>query len=348
MFLNRLAADRVRAIIAEFGGNETSHLAFLGDKNIYYYTVDGKDQLFFMYQARNGRLVVMGDPVGNRAVWQEAVYQFMTTADRYGYQLVFYEVGEEMTLLLHEYGFDFLKTGEDGLVKLADFTLAGKKQRSQRALMHKFDREGYQFTIIQPPFDDQFMRELKAVSDEWLGHQVEKGFSLGYFDPAYLNTAPIGIVTDAHDKIVAFATFMPTGGKEILTIDLMRHTHDAPSGIMDKIFIAMFEYGQQHGYTYFDLGMAPLANVGHSQFAFNAEKIAHFIYEYGADLYSFQGLRRYKEKYASLWRPRYTVYFKKGSLVAAMIAVVAVVNQRIGQRPLPATFKSSWLLWWKH
>lgn len=343
-----LAADRVRAIIAEFGGNETSHLAFLGDKNIYYYTVDGKDQLFFMYQARNGRLVVMGDPVGNRAVWQEAVYQFMTTADRYGYQLVFYEVGEEMTLLLHEYGFDFLKTGEDGLVKLADFTLAGKKQRSQRALMHKFDREGYRFNIIQPPFDDQFMRELKAVSDEWLGRQVEKGFSLGYFDPAYLNTAPIGIVTDAHDKIVAFATFMPTGGKEILTIDLMRHTHDAPSGIMDKIFIAMFEYGQQHGYTYFDLGMAPLANVGHSQFAFNAEKIAHFIYEYGADLYSFQGLRRYKEKYASLWRPRYTVYFKKGSLVAAMIAVVAVVNQRIDQRPLPATFKSSWLLWWKH
>lgn len=343
-----LAADRVRAIIAEFGGNETSHLAFLGDKNIYYYTVDGKDQLFFMYQARNGRLVVMGDPVGNHAVWQEAVYQFMTTADRYGYQLVFYEVGEEMTLLLHEYGFDFLKTGEDGLVKLADFTLAGKKQRSQRALMHKFDREGYQFSIIQPPFDDQFMRELKAVSDEWLDHQVEKGFSLGYFDPAYLNTAPIGIVTDAHDKIVAFATFMPTGGKKILTIDLMRHTHDAPSGIMDKIFIAMFEYGQQHGYTYFDLGMAPLANVGHSQFAFNAEKIAHFIYEYGADLYSFQGLRRYKEKYASLWRPRYTVYFKQGSLVAAMIAVVAVVNQRIDQRPLPATFKSSWLLWWKH
>ena len=340
-----LATDRVQAIIDEYGGNETCHLAFLGDKNIYYYKADGKDQLFFMYQAKNGRLVVMGDPVGNRDVWHDAVHQFMVDADRFNYQLVFYEVGEEMTLLLHEYGFDFLKTGEDGMVKLADFTLAGKKQRSQRALMHKFDREGYTFEILQPPFDQATMAELKKISDEWLGNQVEKGFSLGYFDPNYLNTAPIGVVKGADGKMVAFATFMPTGGKEILTIDLMRHTKAAPSGIMDKIFISMFEYGQANNYQYFDLGMAPLANVGHSQYAFNAEKIAHFIYEYGSELYSFQGLRRYKEKYASLWRPKYTVYFKQGSLIAAMIAVVAVVNQRVDQAtPKPVL---DWMLWWK-
>lgn len=325
-------ATRVRQVIREYGGSNISHLAFLRDKALYYYQVDQHDQLFFMYRRKYDRLVVMGDPVGNRAVWRPAFRQFIREADQYGYQLVFYEVSNDVTLLLHEFGFDFIKTGESGLVKLADFTLAGKKQRSQRALMHKFDREGYTFNVIKPPFSDQLMAEMKQVSDSWLGHEVEKGFSLGFFDPYYINQAPVGIVRDKNGKMVAFATFMPTGSKKILTIDLMRHSKDAPSGIMDKVFISMYQYGQENGYTYFDLGMAPLSNVGESQFSFIEEKIAHFIYEYGYHLYGFQGLRHYKDKYASLWESRYIAYRKKNSLVANMLILVSVVNQRIDQK----------------
>lgn len=243
-------------------------------------------------------------------------------------------------MLLHEFGFDFIKTGETGLVKLADFTLAGKRQRSQRALMHKFDREGYQFAVVQPPFDDHFMQELKAVSDDWLGKQIEKGFSLGFFDNYYIQQAPVGTVRDKDGKLVAFATFMPTGSKKILTIDLMRHSHDAPSGIMDKIFISMFLYGQENGYTYFDLGMAPLSNVGEYQFSFLGEKIAHFIYEYGYRLYGFQGLRHYKDKYADEWDSRYTAFRKRSSIISSMLSLVTVVNQRADQP------EKHLLFWW--
>ncbi|KRM27162.1 MULTISPECIES: bifunctional lysylphosphatidylglycerol flippase/synthetase MprF [Limosilactobacillus] len=333
-------ADRARQVINTFGGNETSHLAFLRDKNLYYYQKNGQDQLFFMYRRKYDRLVVMGDPVGNQAVLREAIRQFVREADRYDYEIVFYEVSSKLTMLLHEFGFDFIKTGESGLVTLADFTLAGKKQRSQRALMHKFDREGYQFSVITPPFSDDQLKELKAVSDSWLGEQVEKGFSLGFFDPYYINQAPVGTVRDKDGKLVAFATFMPTGGKEILTIDLMRHSKDAPSGIMDKIFISMYQYGQKNGYTYFDLGMAPLSNVGEYQFSFLEEKIAHFIYEYGYHLYGFQGLRRYKDKYASHWSSRYIAYRKKNSLVANMLILVSVVNQRVDQQ------RRHLFMWW--
>ncbi|MGM9891167.1 bifunctional lysylphosphatidylglycerol flippase/synthetase MprF [Limosilactobacillus sp.] len=324
-------ADRVRRVIDQFGGNETSHLAFLRDKNLYFYQKDGQDQLFFMYRRKYDRLVVMGNPVGNQAVVRAAIRQFVREADLYDYEVVFYEVSSKLTMLLHEFGFDFIKTGESGLVKLADFTLAGKKQRSQRALMHKFDREGYTFTVVEPPFTDDFMAELKGVSDSWLGEQVEKGFSLGFFDPYYINQAPVATVRAKDGRLVAFATFMPTGGKEILTIDLMRHSKDAPSGIMDKIFISMYQYGQEHGYTYFDLGMAPLSNVGEYQFSFLEEKAAHFVYEYGYHLYGFQGLRHYKDKYASTWSSRYITYRKKNSLLANMLIVLSVVNQRIDQ-----------------
>ncbi|WP_295730987.1 bifunctional lysylphosphatidylglycerol flippase/synthetase MprF [uncultured Limosilactobacillus sp.] len=338
-----LDKPRVTAIIKEFGGNETSHLAMLCDKNIYYYTTDHHDQLFFMYRRKNDKLIIMGDPVGNQAMKVPAIRQFLREADCYGYQLVFYEVNSSTTLDLHEFGFDFIKTGEDGWVKLADFTLAGKKQRSQRALMHKFDREGYTFEIVQPPFTDQLMQELKVVSDNWLGNEVEKGFSLGFFSPQYINEAPVALVRSANGQLVAFATLMPTGSKKLLTIDLMRHRRDAPSGIMDKIFVSMFQYGQDNGYEFFDLGMAPLSNVGASQYSFIEEKVAHFIYEYGYHLYGFQGLRHYKDKYASCWFPKYTVFRKKSSLIDSMLALLSVVNQRIDE----PRRRFSWIVWWK-
>lgn len=333
-------ADRARAVIDQFGGNQTSHLAFLRDKNLYYYQVDGQDQLFFMYRQKYDHLIVMGDPIGNQAMIRPALREFIARADRYGYQLVFYEVSGTMTMLLHEFGFDFIKTGETGLIKLADFTLAGKRQRSQRALMHKFDREGYQFSVVQPPFNDSLMKEMKTVSDDWLGKQIEKGFSLGFFDDYYIQQAPVALVRDHDGQLVAFATFMPTGSKQILTIDLMRHSHQAPSGIMDKIFISMFLYGQENGYTYFDLGMAPLSNVGESQFSFLGEKIAHFIYEYGYRLYGFQGLRHYKDKYADQWDPRYTAFRKRSSIISSMLSLVTVVNQRADQQ------NKKLFLWW--
>ena len=47
-----LDKERILNVINEFCGNETSHLAMLRDKNIYYYTEDGQDQLFFMYRKK--------------------------------------------------------------------------------------------------------------------------------------------------------------------------------------------------------------------------------------------------------------------------------------------------------
>lgn len=143
--------------------------------------------------------------------------------------------------------------------------------------MNKFEREGYQFELLTPPFSDDLMAELKAVSDDWLDGRVEKGFSLGFFDPNYLQQAAIAVIYDPEHRIVAFANDMPTGTKEVSSIDLMRHRKDAPSGIMDEVFISLFEHNKAEGYEYFNLGMAPLANVGTSEFSFIEEKIAHLF-----------------------------------------------------------------------
>lgn len=327
---------RIKNLINTYGGNEVSHLAYLKDKMIYIYQHDNEDQLFIMYQIKADKIIIMGEPVGNQEYLKDAIKELVNLSDCYGYQLVFYEINAELTMLLHEYGFDFIKTGEEGFVRLDEFTLKGKKQRAQRALMNKFDREGYQFSIVQPPLSFNLMEELKAVSDSWLGNRTEKGFSLGFFDEDYIQRAPVAIVRDKDGKLVSFATLMPMQA-DTLSIDLMRHSKDAPSGIMDKIFIELYKYGQENGYRYFDLGMAPLSNVGSSKYSFIEERVAHFIYEYGYRLYGFQGLRAFKNKYANEWHAKYTTYRKRSSIAITMLQLVMVVNQKHGANNLPQT-----------
>ena len=115
----------------------------------------------------------MGEPVGNMDYLEDAIKELMTQADYYGYELVFYEINSKLTMLLHDLGFDFIKNGEEGYVTLKDFSLSGKKKRGERALINKFEREGYTFEMIEPPFSKELIQELKQVSDSWLDGQLE-------------------------------------------------------------------------------------------------------------------------------------------------------------------------------
>ncbi|MEG6530314.1 bifunctional lysylphosphatidylglycerol flippase/synthetase MprF [Lacticaseibacillus paracasei] len=320
---------RLKAVVAKFGGNEVSHLGLMRDKSLHFYQVDGEDRVFFLFKKKADKLIVMGEPVGDETQIPAAIADFMKQADDQDMSLVFYEINEILTMKLHEFGFDFMKFGEEGYVDVTTFTLAGTKRKGERALMHKFEREGYSVELLKPPFDDALLDDLQTVSDSWLDGRSEKGFSLGFFDRHYLNQAPIAVVRAPDGKIVAFATDMPTGNNEVTSIDLMRSSADAPSGIMDEVFIHLFELAKDRGFKYFNMGMAPLANVGTSSYSFIEEKIAHLVYEYGYRFYGFQGLRSYKNKYVTEWVPKYVAYRKRTSLLFTLLQIMMVVNQKV-------------------
>jgi phosphatidylglycerol lysyltransferase len=272
----------------------------------------------------------MGDPSGKREDFADAVDAFIQEADRWCYLPVFYESREEMVMILHDFGYDFIKMGEEALVDLETFTTSGKKMRGTRAVLNKINKEGFSFDVLQPPFSNETMVALQAISEEWLDGRKERGFSLGFFSEAYLQRNPIAVVKNSENEIVSFANIIPSYTKEIGTIDLMRHhPTKAPSGSMDFLFIHLFDYMKESRIQYFDLGMAPLANVGQSRKSFLQERIASLVYSFGSHFYSFQGLRDYKEKYASQWISRYTLYSRDSWIAYVMIALLILDNKPI-------------------
>jgi phosphatidylglycerol lysyltransferase len=148
--------------------------------------------------------------------------------------------------------------------------------------------------------------ELSALSDAWLETKQtrEKGFSLGYFDPVYIQRFPVGIVRQA-GTMIAFANIWRSAQREELSVDLMRHSHEAPRGAMEYLFVELMLWGQREGYQWFNLGMAPLSGLENRALAPLWARVGGFVFRHGEHFYNFQGLREYKEKFDPQWEPKY-------------------------------------------
>lgn len=310
--------------------NLDAALAFLGDKYLYWYQEDGQDKVVFQFAIENNKCVVMSDPLAHSGYLEKGLSQFLAEAEDANISVIFYEVNQETTLLLHEYGYDFMKFGETAQVSLDEFTTEGKHGKKFRTVVNKLENKGYQFQVLQPPFDKKMLNTLKEISDSWLDGRQEKGFSLGYFDEKYIQLAPIALVSDEEDNIQAFVTFLASNGPNEASIDLMRYDlKTAPNGIMDYLFVKLLLHFKEEGVTFFDLGMAPLSNVGTEKHSFLQEKVAYLIYAFTNRFYSFSGLRQYKQKFNPIWSTRYVAYPRDTWLILDMLAIYRVDNRKV-------------------
>lgn len=312
----------------KYHGKELAHLIFLHDKYIFW---NSKKNVLICFQKYADKLVVLGDPIGKKEEISDAIEEFQEIADLHGFSPVFYQVSDEMLPYLHGHGFAFFKLGEDAFVDLKYFNLSGNKMKSLRTLKNKFFNEEYIFELLEPPFSDELLMELQEISNEWLQGRKEKGFSLGFFEPSYLNKAPIAIVKNEKHQILGFMSIMHVyDGQQTISVDLMRFRQEAKTGTIDFLYLSLIDWAKKQGYTRFNMGMAPLTNVGLSKFAFLSEKIAAQIFLHGHFIYHFQGLRQFKEKYTNIWESRYLAYRRKNSLPFIMTQITLLISRKRG------------------
>jgi phosphatidylglycerol lysyltransferase len=64
-------------------------------------------------------------------------------------------------------------------------------------------------------------------------------------------------------------------------------------------------WGKQQGYQWFNLGMAPLSGIENRPLAPMWNRVVNLAFHHSDHFYNFEGLRRYKEKFAPVWSPKY-------------------------------------------
>lgn len=330
--------DKLRAFLDDNQGNLLTHVLFAGDKSFFWAC---GDRVLIPYSVIRGRFVVLGDPIGDPKLISDAIQEAQRYADLYDLDVVFYQVSPDNLPLYHENGYRFFKLGEEALVDLSAFTLSGKANTNLRTVKNRFEREEFRFEVLRPPHDPQLIERLRPISQEWLNGRREKGFSLGWFDPAYLQESEIAVLQAPDGRTIAFASLAPGYDEpRTMSIDLMRHLRDTPNGTMDYLFVRLIEWSKEEGYAMFNLGMAPLASVGEARSAIREEKLANKVYEYGGYWYGFKGLRRYKEKFSPNWEPRFLAYPAKVSLPLLLVELILLIARkpRVGEtrkKPTP-------------
>jgi phosphatidylglycerol lysyltransferase len=111
-----------------------------------------------------------------------------------------------------------------------------------------------------------------------------------------------------------------------ISVDLMRYSDAAPKGVIDFMLIETMLWGKAQKYQWFNLGMAPLSGLEEHALAPTWHKLGRMVQRYGETFYHFEGLRKFKEKFLPVWRPRYLAASGKFGVAGALLDVTSLIS----------------------
>ncbi|MHC5246969.1 bifunctional lysylphosphatidylglycerol flippase/synthetase MprF [Enterococcus sp. LJL90] len=301
---------RLNQLVQAYGGTNASHYLTLPGYRYFYYQENRQDQVVFGFQMKANKCFVLGNPIGDQRKWRQATQAFTRYADQRGYQLAFYKISDDYTLILHDLGYDFAKVGEVGVVSLQK---SGRLPFGEALEFKKLTHEGYRFQFYQE-LPAELLASCQNVSDEWLDGAKEKQFSVGRFEDSYLNASGVGVVFNQANELVGFITQQPIS-QTTVSFDLLRLKKEVPASLANFLIAKQLDVYRSEGFAYANIGMAPLARVGDSEFSFWEERVMNIIYRYGSFFYEFQTSQQNKEYYVDEWQSRYFAYRSNSSFI---------------------------------
>lgn len=312
--------QKARRIIEAYGCSSIARMVLFNDK-IYYFSPGGS---VIGYVVEGRIALILGDPIGPEEDITACITSFKDFCDRNDWEAAYSQVLPDYLEVYKQAGYHAICVGNEAVVNLATFSLAGGDKKNIRTGVNKMKRLGYQAEVLEPPHPPEMMDELHIISDEWLTtmHGYEKRFSLGWFDVDYLNTTRVIIIRNPEGSIDAFANILPEYQANEISIDLMRHRRHAEKGQMDFLFVSLIEWAKAQGYATFNMGLSGLSGIGENPTDPTMERALHYIYEHVDQFYNFKGLHEFKSKFDPSWSPRYLIYASAASLPAVTIAML--------------------------
>jgi phosphatidylglycerol lysyltransferase len=318
-----LYREKARFLLSQYGNSPVDHFKLDADKLLYLSNVEDG---FIAYKIANGFAIVLDEPVCAENHKIALLAEFEQQCHRMGLKPAFYRIDEESLYYFKALKKKKLLIGQEAIMQLTDFSLEGRQNKSLRNGLNSLAKKGYLTEIHTAPHTTVFIDELRQVSDEWLQtfDKTEIGFSQGWFNSKTIREQDILAVHDENRKIIAFLNIIPDYAPDECTYDLIRKTEQAPGGCMDALVIKLAGYGKAKGYSYLNLGLVPMSGIEYPENT--AERIVKYAYEKIKRFRHYQGLREFKEKYASQWQNKYLIYDNDFDLIMLPAALNKVMQ----------------------
>jgi phosphatidylglycerol lysyltransferase len=315
-------------VVSQYGRSSQDFFKYWPDKSFFF---SESRNCFISYRVGGRYALALGDPVGPESEIEETISGFDDMCHENDWKVGFHQALPDFLPIYRKLGFKKLKIGDDAIVDLSEENLNISLHNSYKKKILRLERAGLHAVSYNPPIPEEVLSQLEHVSDEWLLIQGrrERGFTLGSFDRDYVRSTPVLAIMDKEEKIQAFVNIIPSFRMGESTIDLMRRQSETYGGIMDYLFIKLFDLAHQKGFVHFNLGMSPMAGFQEREEASREERAIHFFFQHLNFLFSYRGLRAYKAKFATIWEPRYLIFHNHLDLpgLARALSTVSTIKE---------------------
>jgi lysylphosphatidylglycerol synthetase-like protein (DUF2156 family) len=325
---------RARQIGARYGRGAL--LPFqLGDDKLLYCPSDADGCIVYGLAGRTA--VVVGDPIAADDSCLAVLDAFRDQSYRFDRKVTFYQASDAMRASLVRAGFYVFKVGQEALIDLAGFDLAGSRRANLRHTITRCGRGGVSVKWLPNGLGSGrdatgLLDELGAIDLEWRrGAGPRMGFTISDLDEEALRTLPVSIAFDQAGKVVAYSTFRPTGPDRGWVLDLMRRVpHGEPGAVEWCIAEAALGLKAMNA-DRLSLGLAPLAGLSATSGP-AAERLLAMAARWARRRYDVLGLAFFKAKFDPVWVPRYGAIGRGRDLAGYGVALLRLHYRKTNLR----------------
>ena len=321
-------------LVQEHGADTLSFFKLRTDK---HYLFDGARTAFVGYRIENGVLVISGDPVGEASGLAELLPEVVGFAERHGLRLAALGVSAEGRRLFEQAGLRALYMGDEAIVDSDSFSLDGRPIRKVRQSVTRLGKAGYRTEIAElGSLAPDVVARLEDVAKDWLCGTPERGFSMAMdslHNPLGTDTLIVYAV-DESGTIRGFLHFVPTYGRDAVSLSYMRRERETPNGLTEFLIAEGIEHLRARGVAEVSLNFAAFARLLRQPSGIVERALGRAI-AVGDAWFQIERLYRFNAKFFPRWEPRYFMYERRLGLPRAGIAALWLE----GQLPKPKLFR---------
>ncbi|MEU9983314.1 phosphatidylglycerol lysyltransferase domain-containing protein [Streptomyces sp. NPDC050856] len=309
--------ERLRALLAKHGGRDSlGHFALRRDKAVVF-SPSGKAAV--CYRVVSGVMLASGDPIGDVEAWPGAIERFMDEAKAHSWTPAVMgcsETGGEVWT--RETGLDALELGDEAVVDVADFSLAGRAMRNVRQMVKRIERNGYETRVRRArDLSAGELERIRQAAADWRGTDTERGFSMALGrigDPAdgdaVIATAHKEDADSPYGDLKAIIHFVPWG-KDGMSLELMRRDRSADPGMNELLIVAALQASPKLGIERVSLNFAMFRSAlarGEKLGAGPVLRVWRGLLVFLSRWFQIESLYKFNAKFQPRWEPRFVVY----------------------------------------
>ncbi len=318
----RAAELRARDIVRRHGSSTLDYFALRADKRWFFH----RDSVV-AYAVHGGICLISPDPIGPRSERSQAWAAFRRYADSHGWVTAVMGSGDDWLPIYRECGMHHVYLGDEAVVHVGRFTLAGKAMKSLRQAHHRVLRNGYTASFFDPSrLDRRAVTELARLMDLSRQGEHERGFSMmlgRIFDPRDTGLL-LTVVRSPDGRPAAMCQFVPSPGINGFSLDLMRRDPaDHPNGLLDFALCETIEHLRDRGYDGLSLNFAAMrSTLAGERGDGTVQRAERWLLKRMSNMAQIESLWRFNAKYEPEWLPRYVVFDTPEHLVPVVMAIL--------------------------